>query len=93
MAARAWVPPGTKFPQGARRDPPCGHSTSFAELDPGNVGVAVPICSRRRPTGLSRPGVPRMGVPIIDKALMLQVLKDAASQITVRMTQSAHGVG
>jgi DNA-binding IclR family transcriptional regulator len=65
-----------------------GHVTSFAELDPGNVGVAVPILQQPpSPPGCLVLVFRDTRYAVIDKALMHQVLKDAAAHIAVFMTQ------
>jgi DNA-binding IclR family transcriptional regulator len=66
-----------------------GHVISFAELDPGNVGIAVPIMQEApNPPGCLVLVLRDARYAIMNKGLALQVVKDAARHITVRMNQA-----
>jgi DNA-binding IclR family transcriptional regulator len=64
-----------------------GYCVSYAELDPGNVGVAVPLTAEAAHTQGSLGLVfSRSRYDIVDKALMINVLRAAANQISLQST-------
>ncbi len=65
-----------------------GHCVSHAELDPGNVGVAVPLTTdTARGEGSLGLVFSRARYEIIDKALVIQVLQATAKQIDSQLAQ------
>lgn len=69
--------------QGIRK---AGHFTSFAELDPNNVGVAVPLTGASPQPGSLALVLSQPRYDIVDKNLLLADLGAAAQRITLSTT-------
>ena len=67
------------------------HCVSYAELDPGNVGVAVPLATEPANTRSLALVFSRSRYDIVDKALVLDVLRAATKQIDLLAVQGDQG--
>ncbi|ODU66609.1 MAG: hypothetical protein ABT05_04905 [Lautropia sp. SCN 66-9] len=69
-----------------------GHCVSFAELDPGNVGIAAPLTTEPPHTPGSLGVVfSRSRYDILDKALVVEIVCNAAAQIDALASQAKNG--
>lgn len=66
-----------------------GHCVSYEELEPGNVGVSVPLNAEPANTRSLSLVFSRSRYDIIDKALVIELLKAAGEQLDLN---SAHGI-